>query len=159
MARLWRFTRGETPTAEFELWIYATPELEPLLGPELYLRLISEDYRDAATVHDLRRALPALLDAIAPRGCECLTWRDNERVPLGYDTRPDVFLTRFDVLRERTPWIDAVRCRNCAQAWYLAVDTRDDDYYLHRLSEDELAAALERDAWPNIFDSLDAVWP
>ncbi|HKN65332.1 MAG TPA: hypothetical protein VJW73_03600 [Gemmatimonadaceae bacterium] len=41
MARLWRFTRGETPTAEFERWVYATPELEPLLGPELYLRLIA----------------------------------------------------------------------------------------------------------------------
>jgi hypothetical protein len=63
------------------------------------------------------------------------------------------------VLRERTPWIEAVRCRACGQAWYLAVDTCDDDYYLHRLNEDELAAALQRDEWPPTFDGLKAVWP
>jgi hypothetical protein len=159
MARLWRFARGETSTADFERWLYATPELESLLGPQLYLPLIAEDYRDVGGVHDLRRALPALLDAIDPRACECLTWRDNERVPLGYETRPEIFLGQLDVLRERTPWLDAVRCRACGQAWYLAVDTRDDDYYLQRLSEDELTAALDRDEWPSTFDGLEAVWP
>lgn len=157
--QLWRFARGDAPTPEFERWVYATPDLESFLGAERYLVLISEDYRDALAVHDLRRALPDWLDVLAPRACDCPTWRDDERVPLGYETRPDVFLPLFEVLRERTPWLKAVRCRACGQAWYLAVDTCDDDYYLHRLGEPELSVALRRDEWPTMFDSLEAVWP
>jgi len=157
--RLWSWVRGDTPTPEFEPWAYGEAGLEPFLGGQRWLRLVAADYRDPDEVRRLRMELQDWLDELAPRACECLAWRDDQRIPLGYETRPDVFLERFDILRSQSPWVDLVRCRACSQAWYMAVDTRDDDYYLHRLDEVEARAILEGGRWPTTFDAIDAVWP
>jgi hypothetical protein len=157
--RLWSWVRGDTPTVEFERWTYGEASLEPFLGGERWLRLVGADYRDPDEVQRLRVELRLWLDELAPRACECLAWRDDQRIPLGYETRPDAFLKQFDVLRSQSPWVDLARCRACSQAWYLAVDTRDDDYYLHRLDEGDVRAIVEEGRWPATFDAIEAVWP
>ncbi len=91
--------------------------------------------------------------------CECRAWADDQRIGLGGDTAPDDwYYPRFKVLVQRTPWLDLVECVHCGQKWYAAVDTVDDWYYFHRLTD--TAADLARaDKWPSVFDSIEALWP
>jgi hypothetical protein len=91
-------------------------------------------------------------------GCVCAEWPDRKIVPLGCDTAnfDDEEFTR---VRDHTPWLRLVRCRGCGTAWYLAIDTVDDDYYFRRLSAAEASAIEERDIWPTDYDDFVSVWP
>jgi hypothetical protein len=90
--------------------------------------------------------------------CQCSEWGDRVRMNLGYETA-DLLRTRYEILRTRNPWLDLARCRGCAQHWYVAVDTVDDDYYFRRLSPSQLAAIVDNDQWPTDFDDFVNVWP
>ena len=157
--RLWSWVRDDTPTDEFERWAYAEVALESFLGSERWLRLVGIDFRNDDQVWRLRKDVRWWLEELAPRRCDCPTWRDDDRIPITRETMPDDFLKRFEVLRSRSPWVDLARCRVCGQAWYLALDTRDDDYWLHRLSEPDVREIIEDNRWPTTFDSIEAVWP
>ncbi len=52
--KIWQFIRGGFSTVEFEQWIYNTPELETLCGPDLFFELISLDYRDKNAVEGMK---------------------------------------------------------------------------------------------------------
>jgi len=55
---IFQFLRGDLSTAEFEQWIYNnTPELEPLFGRDLFLDLISLNYRDERATESLKLTL------------------------------------------------------------------------------------------------------
>ncbi|MBU0490301.1 MAG: hypothetical protein KKA73_19035 [Chloroflexi bacterium] len=155
--RLWKFVRGDTPTVEFEQWVYDTPTLEQLFGPDMYLELISLDYRDPMETVRLPDRLRSWLDEHVPRDCECITWQDKEKNPEGYETAN--LGADFTILKSRTPWLDLIQCLHCGSHWYLATDTVDADYYLLRLTEEQVAAILDRDEWPKQFDDLEHVWP
>ena len=90
----------------------------------------------------------------------CLEWADRQKVGLGWFTAPkEWFGPRFEVLRRRSPWLDCIKCRTCGTLWYVAVDTRDDDYYFLRLTEAEAAQIFNDDVWPVLFDVYDRFWP
>ena len=52
--KIWQFLRGDLPTPEFEQWVYDTPELKTLCGPDLFLELLSVDYRDSRAVDHIK---------------------------------------------------------------------------------------------------------
>ena len=88
----------------------------------------------------------------------CREWADCQKVYLGWYTAPaEWFVPRFDTLKKRTPWLKLVRCRTCSTLWYVAVDTRDDDYYFLRLADWEVPLVKE-DIWPAVFDNYDRFW-
>jgi hypothetical protein len=155
---LWRFVYDNIDTSKFESWAYQAENLETRLNSDLYLRLLETNYQDHLQVYELKKALQTWLESSYPLTCDCLAWKDYQVVPLGYETPIDVFMERFEVLKRRTPWIDVVRCKSCAQLWYLAVDTREDDYHLQRLTAEDLKR-IETGSWPSTFDGMEAVWP
>ncbi len=55
--KIWQFLRGDLPIVEFEQWVYDTPELEELCGLDLYLELLSVDYRDKYAVDSIKKRL------------------------------------------------------------------------------------------------------
>lgn len=155
---LWRFAYDNIDPADFEKWAYAAEDLPTWLNSDLYLRLLETNYQDHLQVHELKATLQAWLNSSYPRTCDCLVWKDFQVVPLGYETPMDLFLAKFELLKEQTPWIYLARCKSCTQSWYLAVDTQEDNYYLQRLTSNDVKR-IERGFWPSTFDGLDAVWP
>ena len=90
--------------------------------------------------------------------------QDDQRLLVGLDSETSEtqsvgqFLSGFLVFKRRSPWLYALECRKCGQLWYLAVDSIDDRYYLHRLhpiARDQILAGR----WPDTFDQMAAVWP
>jgi hypothetical protein len=153
LLKLWRFVNYETEVAEFEQWVYATSELENQLSSDLYFLLISVPYKDKYEVGKLRDVLKNWLQS-QPQLCTCISWTKHQRLQLGWE-RPwtDDAWQDFDFLQERSPWLHLIRCKGCDQQWYMFVDTDGDDYYLHRLSFEDMQA-LELGKWPNDFDNL-----
>jgi hypothetical protein len=150
--------RGSLSAHEFEQWLYQTPELEFLLGIDLYLIAIGTDFRDTLAVQDLRSRLSDWLVTTHESKCLCLLWPDSHRCVLGSETHryiPD----QFGVVRERNPWVKLVRCRGCLQAWYAAIDTVYDELHFVRLSEELALGIIERGSWPPHFDRITNVWP
>jgi hypothetical protein len=90
--------------------------------------------------------------------CVCALWADHQRIGLGYETA-DLLESNFAVERQRNEWLRLVRCAGCGQAWYVAIDTVDDDYHFLRLSTEQLSSINERDVWPPDFDNFVNVWP
>jgi hypothetical protein len=156
---IWSLVRGDLNAGDFERWVYASEQLEEFLGTETYLEVLSAGYRNEYDILDLKRILRKWLEANTRRNCDCITWKDDQIIPLGYETRPDLFLLNFAVLKERNPWLELVRCQECGQGWYVATDTRDDEYSLLRLTEGQIDEIVLHDKWPTVFDDLKNVWP
>ncbi len=108
-------------------------------------------------VSEFRDKLCSWLDTNYPRECDCITWKDDEQIPLGFETPPGVF-SHFKVLKQRTPWLALVQCPSCGSYWYVATDTVEDSYYLLRLAAEDVRRILEYDDWPDRFDGLKYVW-
>ena len=164
---IWRFIRSEESPQDFEQWLYENhedPVIVVLLGEKLLLKAIETNFADRDQVWQCRAALRSALEKTFPGKCSCLIWRDNERLPLGFSIEAqrtesfEEFKSRFHIIKNRTPWLFAGRCRECGQGWYVAVDTVDDDYHLMRLSPSK-ATDITVGHWPAIFDKLDHVWP
>lgn len=155
---LLRFLRDDIPLSDFEQWVYSTEDLKSLLNSDLYLHLLEANYQDKLQVYELRQRLSTWLHNKFPQTCDCLWWKDDQVIPLGFETRTDIFMEKFTRLKRQTPWIDLVRCKSCGQSWYLAIDTIDDDYHFQRLAADDVEK-IEKGYWPTFFDNLDAVWP
>jgi hypothetical protein len=88
-------------------------------------------------------------------GCACTQIRDGHRYVLGFDVLGGGLAELgYETLRERTPWLNLVRCTRCGQRWYVATDTVDDDVYMRRLTSAEAGEILENGVWPKHFDSM-----
>jgi hypothetical protein len=156
---IWQFIRGGRAAAECEQWVYKTPQLERLLGNSLYLDLRVCNYQKRNQVEKIKKALEFAVDQIMPRECDCMTWLDNQKIPMGIDTRWEILSADFEILVKRTPWLEFVRCKSCGQYWYIATDTIDDVYYLYRVGDGEAGKIIQNAIWPPVFNSLAAVWP
>jgi hypothetical protein len=159
VSMIWQFIRGEMETGDFEHWVYQTDELKALLGNDLYLWCLSIPYHDPHQVWEFRQQLRVVVDGLSPRTCDCLTWTGDQKIPLGWETSLDQFRDRFEVLRKRTPWLSLMKCPECGQHWYTAVDTDGADIFLHRVGEAAVQDILIRDSWPDLFDRLPIFWP
>jgi hypothetical protein len=155
---LWRFAYENLDLSDFERWVYSAEDLMSVLDSDMYLRLLEMNYQDHLQVLEFKKVLQNWLNSSYPQTCNCLKWKDYQVVPLGYESRTDVFLTKFELLKRQTPWLYCARCKSCAQSWYLAVDPREDNYYLQRLTTADVDR-IEEGFWPSTFDDLKVVWP
>jgi hypothetical protein len=99
------------------------------------------------------------MDRTEKKPCVCDTWKDNQVILIGYETVPDEFFLRFDILKERNPWLGLACCNVCAQCWYIGTDTVDDEYHLLRLTQEQVTDIVLHDKWPEIFEDFKNVWP
>jgi len=74
------------------------------------------------------------------RDCVCSLWADHQQIGLGSETA-DLLERNFAIEGQRNEWLELVRCIGCGQAWYVAIDTVDDDYYFLRLSTEQLSSS------------------
>ena len=165
--KIWRFIRGDESEQEFEQWLYGqfqNPLLTELLGETLLQDSLATDFLDPHQVHRVREQLRTQLSQMGFTTCRCITWRDLQTKPIGFDHETDQvesvddFTSRFTTVQKRTPWIFLIQCQQCSQYWHLAIDTIDDNYHLQRVSITEAEQVLSG-IWPITFDSLGAVWP
>ncbi len=158
LSRLWAFSRGDTPGADFERWFLAQEGLEGPLGEELHWELLAGDYADRDRVWSLRKSLGHVLDPL--RQCECPTIRDVAAVPMGGDFYFEKVFETLDRILEYGPekwWLHVSKCRQCATVWLIARDERIyDEFYLVRLGESALADA-QSGKWPDHFQTYEAV--
>jgi hypothetical protein len=87
-------------------------------------------------------------------GCACADLHSRQKLSLGFHVLGGgLEELGYETVRSRTPWLDLVRCTRCAQHWYVATDTVDDDVYMQRLTLTEAKQILEG-TWPTYFDSM-----
>jgi hypothetical protein len=156
---LWSYARGDIEDADFEAWLYASPDLESRLGSENYLALLTSDYRDVSAFarHERVKQLRELVARCFPRHCVCLSIPNSMSLNLGGEGNP--VQVHADVLARRTPWIELAHCRDCGTDWLIGTDTVDDNYYLYRLTPEAAANIIADDCWPALFDNRDIFWP
>ena len=115
--KIWQFLRGDLPPVEFEEWVHITPDLKPPLGNNLFLDVLSADYRNWVAVAEISESLETWIEAYYPRNCDCITWSNDEKVSFDSDTAN--LLVAFETLKDRTPWLKLIRCVRCRTHWYL----------------------------------------
>lgn len=154
---IWRFLRGDTSATAFERWICATPDAEAELGPELYLRTVSADFRDAHEVDAVRAALESFLRTSRPGPCACVEVRDTDVVEMTDQRR---LATVTEVRRRGDPfwWLSIERCDACRQWWLVAQEERQNDVFcVRRMTDAEAESALGGAAWPADFDHYETL--
>jgi hypothetical protein len=156
--KLWAFTRGDTPAAEFEQWSYAQSGLEAALGEDLHWSLLSGDYANRDEVWKLRQRVADVLSPL--KQCECPTIPDLGAVPMGAEF---YFEKVFETLEQKLEfgpdkwWLYLSKCRCCQTVWLIAQDDRiHDDYFMVRSSDTELAEA-QAGRWPQQFQTYEDV--
>ena len=159
VAMFWQFVRGDMPAAQFETWLYRQEDLERGFGNDLYLELISANYARAEDVFDVREKLKA---ALRPQlKCECVTLADIAVVPMGMDGLDKRFFATIERVADYGSdkwWLCCARCCACGQRWMLAQEGRIyDDYFLKRLSHEEVQNIIDRHQWPTEFDTYEKV--
>ncbi len=156
---LWRYVRGDLDEAAFEAWVYATPDLEAVLGPQDFFAVISCDYRDKSG-HAHHERVGMARDIVTrhfPRGCVCRSIPDADRQNPGAGPCP--LEDHLDVIAQRSPCIRFVRCRACDTHWLIGYDSEDDWASAHRVSAEAVDDILIRDRWPTVFDNSPNFWP
>jgi len=147
------------PSAEFESWLYAGDELQVELGEQLYLDLVSLDYRDPHALFALRERLASELRPSMK--CECITLPDLAVVPMGgEDLDVRVFATLHRVREHGEPrwWLYLAKCDACHQNWLVAQEERIfDDYFLKRLTATEADQIVAAGRWPTEFTTYERV--
>jgi hypothetical protein len=149
---LWQFVRGSLTTLEFEAWCYQSCELERCLGKDLHLDVIATYFDEPGKVKALREVLHDWLSRKGYPTCDCLLWGSLKKLTLGCEWSPERVDERFELVRRRTNWLELRNCRRCGEAWYVACDTVDDDWYFRRMAEEDVARVLRSDEWPLEFD-------
>lgn len=153
---IWEFVRGDLPSEQFEAFLYGDPDLEQLLGGELYLLAIGVDYRDRNAVHELRDEFRRWAREASPTSCKCIELRDLHVIDIGEEGC--VFQSLREVVQRGDPywWLSLHRCVECAQWWLIAQEERHNDIYcLRRLSDDVGKATLDEGRWPDDFDQFE----
>ncbi len=150
---LWRFVRGDLTARDFERWACEFQDLEAVLGPTLYLDMISADYRDPVAIAAVTERLEACLRALSDYTCECVTVADVGVVDMG--AHETLFASLDEVATRGDPywWLWAAQCRKCGQGWLVGSEERQNDVYcMRRLSPNALADVVLGRQWPSDFD-------
>lgn len=156
---LWRFVRGDLSIPDFETWLYVQDNLESELGHDLYMEVISFDYRDQRELFALRQKIANFLRPELK--CECLTLTDMAVVPMGCGGQDErVFATVRQISKYGSSkwWLDLEQCVVCDQYWMVAQEERIyDDYFLKRLAAPEAQEILDTNTWPDDFSTYEKV--
>ena len=100
----------------------------------------------------VRRAVAEKLDS--QRSCECPKVRDMDFIPMGFDGDDERFfanLTKILSYGQKKWWLYISECNRCGTVWMVGQDDRYyDDYFLNRISTDQLSRA-KKGEWPELF--------
>jgi hypothetical protein len=158
LSQLWAFARGDTAGPAFEKWFLAQTGLEDTLGEGLHWRLASASYSDRDEVWNLRKGVAAALEPF--KHCECASIRDISAIPMGGDFYFErVFQTLDRVVEYGSGkwWLYISKCTACGTVWLVAQDDRIyDDFFLRRISDEDLAAA-QSGMWLDQFQTYEDV--
>lgn len=96
-------------------------------------------------------------------GCECSNWRVYETAGLGGLVFPNIdsFYNKFEIVKERNPWLVLAKCRHCNQSYYVAIDDSIyDEFHFIRLTDNQTQEILVNDKWPDPLQIADenATW-
>ncbi len=156
---LWAFIRADLAVLDFETWLYGQEGLEVALGAELYLAMLSVNYRKMEEVFDIKQALKDVLPA--PTACECHMLPNLAVVPMGMnglDQRVFATVEEVVVAWPEQSWLSSARCRTCGQDWLIAAEELIyDDHLLRRLTAEETDDIEGGKAWPTDFDTYEKV--
>lgn len=143
------------PVAEFEPWVYATPELEEYLGPELHFDLISARFASHEELDRLRPRLAVRTRVVDPVACRCREIPDRAVIDMGLVS--ERLMPTFDSLRRAGDprwWLSCERCRKCGETWLVGAEERMSDVYcIRRLDTECVQKVLDHGIWPTDFDS------
>ena len=156
---LWEFARGDLGVEPFERWLYSHPELEELFGNELYMTVVSADYRDRNAAADVREALRDFLRPF--QSCECRLLPNLAAVAMGWDGLDKRVFATIDYLKwhgKHLWWLALAHCSACGQDWMIAQEERIyDTHYLIRVTSSEARQILAEDRWPDDFITYESV--
>lgn len=148
----WRFIRGDTPTHEFESWVYKTSELESSFSEDFYMTLISTDFALEGPVYVLKEELKNNLSGLAERECECHTLPNSADVGMGEHDHIFASLDESANYGEPLWWLWLAKCSVCGQYWMIASEERINDVFvLKRLSNSTALEILQKGQWPDDF--------
>ena len=156
---IWEFIRGDLPTADFERLVYDDAILEEYLGKELYLEVVSNDFRSGDATHKIKEKLKLSLRDLSPRRCTCIELKNVAVVDMGEESER-VFHTLRRVAERGAShwWLSLSRCEECGQCWLVAEESRQNDVFCMRRPEEvEVETFLADGVWPAHFDKYESL--
>lgn len=153
---LWEFIRGDLSSAEFEQWLYASKDVENVLGNQLYLELIATDFNNASTVYLIKKKLEIFLRKENQLACECLALSNDAALDMGSEKSERILSTLTTVKAYGEPrwWLSLNQCNKCNQYWLMAEESENYDIYFFKRLDSSLASSIIQDnKWPNDFQS------
>jgi len=154
---LWKFVRGDLSTADFESWIYVDKNLEGIIGNEVYLELISINYKSSAKAYEARQTIKESLSKF-PKSCGCITLADADITDMGSEKEEAVFETLNEIKSHGEPywWLALYQCKACEQNWLTAQETRQNDIHcFKRLTIEDAKKIKDFNDWPKHFKTYE----
>ena len=150
---IWQYLRGDITTEVFEDFIYNEPDLAKMLGEELYLEVISTDYREPHQVDNIKKKIASYAELFFEYSCQCHQISNKDIISMGLENE---FFSTFTTIKERDKthfWLHIDQCIKCQQRWLIADEgIYNDDYYLYRLSDEEYTCIIDENKWPELFN-------
>lgn len=156
--KIWEFVRGDLGAGDFEKWVYKNNELEDILSKELYLEIISVNYKSKSEVSDLKQKLEGILHESNKVTCQCISLPNTNVTQMGSERDDEVFKTfqQIKVYGEPLSWLYLYECNVCTQQWLMAQDNSQNDINcLKRLTKSEADKIITEDNWPEYFKSYE----
>ncbi len=154
---IWKFIRGDLTTSEFEQVIYYNDNIKSLFDEDLYLKIISNDFRNKDSTYLLKQEIKNYLKNKYPRNCKCIE-RNNLSI-IGMGSEDDDIYFNYEKIKDRgNPywWLFISKCKYCNEYWLIAQEERhNDDYCLFRLDLEKINDIINNDKWPNVFDKYE----
>jgi hypothetical protein len=149
-----RFARGDLDALTFEKWLYKRENLEKFLGADIYLELISADFRDLMAVASVKELIWNFYDTQISASCGCNRLGDLSFIGMGEEEAIFITLERQKDFGDDRWWLSLFECRACAQTWLVACEQRIYDvYFFRRLNKNESFRIVSEEYWPDHFKS------
>ena len=156
--KLWSFHRLKITNCDFENWIYSKPGLESELGYDIYLELVSFNFKNKNDDERLRNLVENILNEYDyTYKCSCVKLDSIDIIGMGSDEH--FFLDTFKQVKKRGEkywWLYMSQCEICKTYWLIAQEERqNDDLHLLKLNQEQAKNISEQNIWPNDFDEYE----
>lgn len=155
---IWQFIRGDLPVRAFEEWSYVNKYLEDDIGQQLYIEVISTNFKELHDVCVLRKTLEEFMRQKLHLSCECVALSNLAVTEMGSEQEERIWetLEETKVYGESRWWLALYLCRNCAQFWLVAQESRQNDVHcLKRMDKVEAEEIIKNNEWPKYFETLE----
>lgn len=165
---LWEFVRYDLSLEKFEKILYSNEKLEKFFTKDVYLKLISLNYKDkkSSKIVNLRLQIYEILTQY-PENCACLALPNNS-VFYPFDDGVNMCIiknTIENLILEMTikdfsgaysrlsndfyyP-AELRSCLQCHQHWFIIFEEYGADYYMVRINKTTIDLMKKNNSWPN----------